>query len=343
MKVYERRRKKKLVSVTNNSDLPEAIIEQILSCLPVKALLRFKSVSKDWNSIILDHHFIFLHSENSSLLIYNKSENDEFVVLDGCKGLLLEQSIVNNSRLYRIRNPEIGQLVQLPNPQNNPSLLMTLDFLPSKQVFKILSIYKDENSLNLGCEILTIGNESSCLWRLLELPTCQNVENVTNCHVFVTSEVAYCIWGIIDQTAAIKIDILDMENEIYITTATLPRGNFTSKLGFDNYIQWNEKVSFGKILNDELHVLVLDDYKTNKWIEEKRTVKMKNLKEEDEPIEILSVNDLELYFLLPEKKSFYRYNFTSGKVDIVLSDYDDSKILAVFHSSLYTLNGMQSI
>lgn len=122
MKVYKRRWKKKSASVTNNGDLPEAIIEEILSRLPIKSLLRFKCVTKHWNSTILDRHFISLHHENSSTIIYNKFEDNEFFVIDECKGLFLEKSRVesSNSRRYLIRNPEIGQTIQLPHPKKKP-------------------------------------------------------------------------------------------------------------------------------------------------------------------------------------------------------------------------------
>ncbi|MCD9638809.1 hypothetical protein HAX54_022965 [Datura stramonium] len=309
MKVYERRRRKKKSAsvVTNNPDLPKAMIEEILSCLPVKSLLRFKCVSKYWNSITLDPQFISLHSENSPLITYNKSEDDEFVVLDQYRGLLLEQIIVDSSSSsstpYRIRNPETRQIIQLPNAQKNPSLHMYLAFLPSKQAFKVLSLYEEDNHRDLGCEILDLGNENNTnSWRFLKLPTLQNAgeKMITEFRVLVISQVAYCIW------------------------------------------EWNETASFGKIVNDELHVLVLDDYKSNKWKEEKRIVKMKNLKEEeDEPIKLICVLDSDLYFLLQDKKSFCKYNFSTRKVETLMSDFDESKVSAVIQSSLYSFKGME--
>ncbi|KAL8048500.1 hypothetical protein ABFX02_07G070700 [Erythranthe guttata] len=45
--------------------LPEDVIEEILSRLHVKDLMRFKSVSKKWNSIISSQHLINLHLKKS--------------------------------------------------------------------------------------------------------------------------------------------------------------------------------------------------------------------------------------------------------------------------------------
>lgn len=42
-------------------DIPQDIIMDILSRLPVKSLLRFRSVSKEWYKLISDPHFIKLH------------------------------------------------------------------------------------------------------------------------------------------------------------------------------------------------------------------------------------------------------------------------------------------
>ncbi|KAL6568116.1 hypothetical protein OROHE_003800 [Orobanche hederae] len=47
-------------------ELPEELIEIILSKLPVKSLLRFKCVRKSWYSLIKSPHFIDLHLKNRS-------------------------------------------------------------------------------------------------------------------------------------------------------------------------------------------------------------------------------------------------------------------------------------
>lgn len=42
------------------------IVVDVLSRLPVKSLLRFKSVSKEWQSIITDPKFVSLHLNRST-------------------------------------------------------------------------------------------------------------------------------------------------------------------------------------------------------------------------------------------------------------------------------------
>ncbi|GFP82038.1 F-box protein at3g17710 [Phtheirospermum japonicum] len=48
-----------------STNIPEDIIRTILSRLPVKSLLRFRTVSKSWNTMISDPRFARLHLEPS--------------------------------------------------------------------------------------------------------------------------------------------------------------------------------------------------------------------------------------------------------------------------------------
>ncbi|XP_057419150.1 F-box/kelch-repeat protein At3g23880-like [Lotus japonicus] len=45
--------------------LPEELVVEILSCLPVKSLMRFKSVSKSWKSLMSDSQLVKLHLHRS--------------------------------------------------------------------------------------------------------------------------------------------------------------------------------------------------------------------------------------------------------------------------------------
>lgn len=47
-------------------ELPEALLTEILSRLPVKPLLRSKSVCKNWYSLIQNPSFIFLHHHRAA-------------------------------------------------------------------------------------------------------------------------------------------------------------------------------------------------------------------------------------------------------------------------------------
>ncbi|EYU21162.1 hypothetical protein MIMGU_mgv1a025863mg [Erythranthe guttata] len=69
----------------HTSNLPNEIIEIILLHLPIKSLLRFKSVSKSWNSIISNPVFAHTHLQFSNspnlFLIKNRSFQGAFSLL----------------------------------------------------------------------------------------------------------------------------------------------------------------------------------------------------------------------------------------------------------------------
>ena len=66
------------VETTNNPDivsdssgnqiyLPREIVDEILSRLPIKSLLRFKTVAKSWNNTISTKEFVKAHLKNSTM------------------------------------------------------------------------------------------------------------------------------------------------------------------------------------------------------------------------------------------------------------------------------------
>jgi F-box interacting protein len=57
------------------NELPEDLVTQILLCLPVVSLLRFKSVCKSWYALITNQNFITKH------LLHNKNSNTQHLLL----------------------------------------------------------------------------------------------------------------------------------------------------------------------------------------------------------------------------------------------------------------------
>ncbi|XP_059649948.1 F-box/kelch-repeat protein At3g23880-like [Cornus florida] len=156
--------------------LPEEILIQILVRLPVKSLLRFKSVRKSWHSLIIDPTFIQVHlktsSKNTSYIIiirysdsrphpkYSIHYDDEsfrkyyapqlpssivkqsLVVKGSCNGLVC---LVNKSRTW-LWNPALGKLKTLPIPQISYSdsdmctNYVAFGFLPQVNDYKVVRI-----------------------------------------------------------------------------------------------------------------------------------------------------------------------------------------------------------
>ena len=66
------------------SELLEELVIEILLRLPVKSLLRFKSVSKAWQAIISDPSFICSHLRQSA----SRWRHTDWIVASDCKRML---------------------------------------------------------------------------------------------------------------------------------------------------------------------------------------------------------------------------------------------------------------
>ncbi|PIA50002.1 hypothetical protein AQUCO_01300619v1 [Aquilegia coerulea] len=104
------RLQKKLVWSRNSMSivLPDEIIEDILSRLPVKSLLRFRCVSKSWCAIIRNPYFVKMHHDRFH-------ENNNLVFLKG--------GIRNVNKLYLLNYEEVNNsLVELSRPSEMPDI-----------------------------------------------------------------------------------------------------------------------------------------------------------------------------------------------------------------------------
>ncbi|KAK1387348.1 F-box domain-containing protein [Heracleum sosnowskyi] len=172
MVTFGRRKKLKSADLIGGN---EDLINQILLCLPARSLVRFKSVSKQWNSLISDPGFCLNHTlKNPSSLIpsglffyYKEFDNKKHVtvhsvslsksggkipdfshpfdgsmsgIVQSCNGLTLFRI----QRSYCVRNLATNQLEFVPLPKLYPHTLGSAWFLafdPSvSSHYKILCI-----------------------------------------------------------------------------------------------------------------------------------------------------------------------------------------------------------
>ncbi|MCD7466342.1 hypothetical protein HAX54_002952 [Datura stramonium] len=328
--------------------LPKEIVFETLSYLPVKSLLRFKCVCKHWNVITQDFQFICLHYKRSPLIIDKKQRpppltrndnsttgEDEFRPLCS-RGLLLEcsrkkPSLRYNLR-YRIRNPEVHhQILEIPDSPQSLISNMCIVFDPDYQVLKLLSFVYDLSGQELvfGYEFLDLHNEESRYsWRSLNLPQGNGgvTRNCAKIKVFSAMGIGYVIWDDdATNSSTIGIDILDMVNDSYIgqTSTFRTSCNYTK----DDCILWNGKLSFGKIVKEELHVLVLEVYKKQKqikWADVSVIIKlpfMRELSALQEQIKVVQVHESKLLLFWWKNKDkdnepLCAYDIMTGKVKI---------------------------
>ncbi|KAH0727083.1 hypothetical protein KY284_002948 [Solanum tuberosum] len=361
-----------LSSNTTPLFLPKDIIFDMLSYLPVKSVQRFKCVSQLWNIITQDFRFICLHFKHVRPLInYNKKSEENITTTDEYKlifsrGLVLEYATrpshfpCSPNLRYRVRNPELhDQIVEIPDSEK-PILNMQMVVDPNNKVLKLLSLVYDELLEDqvldqvLSYEVLDLQSEgSNYSWRPINLPQhsrgktrmCKLVKKHTGqikVIVFTNLGIVYSIWDA-EEYSHIGIDILDMVSESYIGHTTLPTCFYTK----DDCKLWNGKLSFAKIVKDEVHVLILESYnkKHMKWADGKLIIKLPFLKDVSvEPvIKLLYLsNTNKLFFVWRDKESIHSFDIKTGKLTIILSNYKLSQGLYLSWPGLFTFKGLQS-
>ncbi|XP_009790093.1 F-box/kelch-repeat protein At3g23880-like [Nicotiana sylvestris] len=107
---------KRSVTEKDTFGLPYDILSDILIKVPVKSLLRFKSISKPWNAIISGDEFIKAHRDQSKAL--------------GRRKLLLQSKYTGEFELMDLENPKVVTVTQdQESPLKNSHVLCSLDGL----------------------------------------------------------------------------------------------------------------------------------------------------------------------------------------------------------------------
>ncbi|KAL8152535.1 hypothetical protein V2J09_010295 [Rumex salicifolius] len=179
-------------TVAGNADL----LTEILSRLPAKSLLRFKSVSKEWQSLISSNFFVGLHRNKkiSGVLLHRPSKSTlEFAFLDGeshrrpnpsnlprqfgddcvnnsirilqsCNGLLLCSARRGpHIRTLHVYNPTTGALSSPAESPDHPTAAtwMNLVFDPAESPhYQLISIHNFSNQIHRYSS--ATGNWSPC-------------------------------------------------------------------------------------------------------------------------------------------------------------------------------------
>ncbi|CAI9091982.1 OLC1v1027106C1 [Oldenlandia corymbosa var. corymbosa] len=173
------------------------ILQQILLGLPIKSLVRFKSVSKHWISLISNPQFAILHGHNPKpplgLFLQDTSSLEylhcdphnpinpplstlEFIkdptitgstrILQSCNGLLL----CSSSQNYYVFNPTTKQFRTIPTPSPRRSIRgVGLAFDPVKSpVYKVVCI-RDADLVPGSYQIEIYSSDNGC-WRVSGQP-----------------------------------------------------------------------------------------------------------------------------------------------------------------------------
>ncbi|PRQ38328.1 putative F-box domain-containing protein [Rosa chinensis] len=179
--------------------LPNYIILEILSRIPIKSLIQCRSVCKSWRHSLSDSHFTkSLFSQTPTCILLQNSStinpksprlflidldkasgrNDVVIrlpkdpnvptrgvqVVGSCNGLLCVYDRLNCGQLY-ISNPIIGESLTLPAPsmEIDYQFVCGFGFCPSNEVYKVVVVTSPSEGTDHGeLKVLTVG---SGVWR----------------------------------------------------------------------------------------------------------------------------------------------------------------------------------
>ncbi|KAJ4850312.1 hypothetical protein Tsubulata_005823, partial [Turnera subulata] len=230
----------------------ELIINEILTRMEVKDLLRFKCVSKEWKLLIEDRYFVHKHLYHSPIGRFPLVKQS-FHFLQSYHGLILEYSWK-----FRIRNPAMEQVFSVPNPQK-ASRMMRIGFAPTSGLYKLVSIYDSDVAGNGygGVEILVLGTEDKPSWKHVDSTHLRSFDWNDRPSGYVADQ------GVVHIAKTSKIQSRDHEvmsfdldtesfrgHKLVVPRSVFPAGSDVS-LVYGAFLV--------ALANDELHILGLQD------------------------------------------------------------------------------------
>ncbi|KAH0760883.1 hypothetical protein KY290_016956 [Solanum tuberosum] len=231
--------------------LPDEIIYQILTLLPLSSLFKFRCVCKLWNTLYCHPHFTKLRDVkiNAAML------KVPFATISrSIEGLCLQKTVFSCPLRYRIYSPTFHQMQTIPNPQN-ASIYMALEFVSSF----------NQEAVKLGFIKILILGEALRYHLTCRARDSRNMEKrKKRIDIVFRKELAYCLWytetGDFRDDVDLEIDVLDMVNEKYIGHTTFPAGFVFPKfsLRHNDLFDWKGMLAFDQQVKDVLHVLVFD-------------------------------------------------------------------------------------
>lgn len=339
--------------------LPFEVIIEILSRLPVKSLLRFKCVCRQWWSKFQEEDFIAKHTVQASPLrlsyryIWDVNNyvcfyDENFKLIGNSCGLFLEKNY--SSHVFRIRNFAMHQVLYLPHAANacmNNTMCLVLNL--STGACKVAYFYTKGNlGAEVGLKVLTVGID--CQWRPLELSNQtnwgQHEKYLLKRHFVKPNQTGTAHYVEIiraGQDLYLEVKSLDLWTECFVTTR-LPEGVF-GDLEKVFAFNWNHLLAVGEIVEEALSVLVLEDFKDHKWSKNKIVVPLKFLKDnpslKNQIRAPIRVNDGKL--VLQGLKSLLIYDMEKEIVITRIEVRDDGgkEHFASHQPSLLTFKGMR--
>nr|GMD48965.1 putative F-box protein At3g52320 [Ipomoea batatas] len=258
------------------SSLPEDTVGEILSWLPVKSLLGFKRVCKNWRQLIHQDDFIDKHHRRgrAGCNYQYRCENQfwsEFYCVDIQEGLLLEQEHSKGplGRL-RITNPATRQTVyspDLPVGDETPTWVLARMFFVAKSINECtvisFSMVPEESVFLVRFRAVTVGVDAA--WRPLKNfpPNFMDYFSIAPPSVIFVLSIGKIFHVVTMNDQDGNIMLVNVEEES-ITTIKIPE-NLFSNWRYVMPREWNSKLSLFSYEGYQLSIWVPMNNNKNQW------------------------------------------------------------------------------
>ncbi|KAJ0924758.1 putative F-box domain-containing protein [Helianthus annuus] len=291
-----------------NMSLPSEIIEDIFSRLPVKSILRFRTLSKPWLSRISDRSFTNLHltrAHRTALFILAHDEsgkrhllsaprdggpvthlitfhNPDYIVMyaQHVNGLVyltcMKRSNEHRTHVYAfVVNPSMHKIFKLPDPYTDVKDFTRIRYLfgfdESRNEHKILMI-RDSSLRSMEIMIFSMSSYS---WRKIHA---EPPLGFTWDGLWLNFYHNVCVNSVVHIMLAVSFDILafDLRTEKFLIITTpqgvLPEDYDDTKQNDPYIIKLNGcigVVCYDSVAeNNEMYIWILQDYENRVWVKE---------------------------------------------------------------------------
>lgn len=268
---------------TNDGYISESIVVEILSWLAAKDLVRYKTVCKEWRTLIDDPYFIDLHKSRAKRSIIGTAkyaidtppEGEEIFLSSKRHSRLIGSTthglvcVVTRKNNYHICNPTTGKSFRLPPLVGNLSACeMRLYFIPQSRQLKVIALFNSYYHRYFWA-VFTIGVDSK--WRYLELYV-KDIGGLTWwAYLLCENGPTYLTWYGHGHTKVMEIYRLDPYTEQLLRNKKpfcLDLESPKSGRSLQPH-EWDGKFSISCIGEKEISTWILEDHKSQAWRNER--------------------------------------------------------------------------
>ncbi|XP_068640332.1 putative F-box protein At3g10240 [Aristolochia californica] len=293
--------------------IPDEMVFEILSWLPVRDVIRFTTICKLWRSITSESVFLKIHTNRAPSLLpvvilgFEEWGPGRYIHAGTSNGLLCYQ---NQEKSFIITNPAIRKSRPLP-PVHDPSHTPTFCYIPSTGEYKIANFFYCQKKY--FCEVITVGDT--------EMPFQPKEIEVPSTLKFILHQRFSLKTGTMTHFirtlySSIEIATFDLETEVF-RSKSLPLSRFNVK-SLQHKFVWDDCLCLATIVKNKLMAFVLEDYERDEWRKHEVVLPIKS-EEIEEPISPLLSDENKLWFRVGKTK-VVMYDYRNGQMETTTYD-----------------------